>query len=111
MDNLNTHSQNSLCTTFGAEAGQALWSRFTVHYTPKHGSWLNPAEIEASLWSHECHFKLDSSRGRLPRVHDSAIHSQDLPTTPGGSRHKTAPRRQAACSRRRARSGRSGAPE
>lgn len=54
MDNLNTHSQNSLCTTFGAEEGQALWSRFTVHYTPKHGSWLNPAEIEASLWSREC---------------------------------------------------------
>ena len=54
MDNLNTHSQNSLYTTFGTEAGQSLWSRFTVHYTPKHGSWLNPAEIEASLWSREC---------------------------------------------------------
>ncbi|MCY1059586.1 hypothetical protein [Nannocystis sp. SCPEA4] len=33
------------------EAGRELWKRFTVHYTPKHGSWLNPAEIEASLWS------------------------------------------------------------
>lgn len=54
MDNLNTHSQNSLCTTFGGDIGRALWSRFTVHYTPKHGSWLNPAEIEASLWSREC---------------------------------------------------------
>jgi len=32
-----------------------LWARFTPHYTPKHGSWLNPAEIEASLWSRECH--------------------------------------------------------
>ena len=54
MDNLNTHSQNSLCTAFGGEVGRALWGRFTVHYTPKHGSWLNPAEIEASLWSREC---------------------------------------------------------
>lgn len=54
MDNLNTHCQNSLCTTFGQDAGRELWSRFTVHYTPKHGSWLNPAEIEASLWSREC---------------------------------------------------------
>ncbi|MCY1053542.1 IS630 family transposase [Nannocystis sp. SCPEA4] len=54
MDNLSTHSQNSLCTAFGDQAGRALWNRFTVHYTPKHGSWLNPAEIEASLWSREC---------------------------------------------------------
>jgi hypothetical protein len=54
MDNLNTHCQNSLCATYGGQVGRALWSRFTVHYTPKHGSWLNPAEIEASLWSREC---------------------------------------------------------
>ncbi|SFF20629.1 DDE superfamily endonuclease, partial [Nannocystis exedens] len=54
MDNLNTHRQNSLCTAFGDDAGRELWSRFTVHYTPKHGSWLNPAENEASLWSREC---------------------------------------------------------
>ena len=37
------------------QAGVGLWARFTPHYTPKHGSWLNPAEIEASLWSRECH--------------------------------------------------------
>lgn len=54
MDNLNTHRENSLCTTFGDDAGRELWGRFTVHYTPKHGSWLNPAENEASLWSREC---------------------------------------------------------
>ena len=39
----------------GSKQGAALWVRFTPHYTPKHGSWLNPAEIEASLWSRECH--------------------------------------------------------
>jgi len=54
LDNLNTHRENSLAATFGAEAGHRLWSRFTVHYTPKHGSWLNPAELEASLWSRQC---------------------------------------------------------
>jgi hypothetical protein len=37
------------------QEGAALGARFTPHYTPKHGSWLNPAEIEASLWSRECH--------------------------------------------------------
>jgi len=54
LDNLNTPQEKSLTATFGAEAGHQLWSRLTVHYTPKHGSWLNPAELEASLWSRQC---------------------------------------------------------
>lgn len=54
QDNLSTHTERSLIATFGAKAGRKLWSRFTVHYTPKHGSWLNAAEIEASLVSREC---------------------------------------------------------
>ena len=39
---------------FGAEAGDWLWNRFTVHYTPKHGSCLNQAEIAISLLSRQC---------------------------------------------------------
>jgi hypothetical protein len=54
MDNLNVHGPQSLVTALGATKGAALWARFTPHYTPKHGSWLNPAEIEASLWAREC---------------------------------------------------------
>jgi phenylalanyl-tRNA synthetase alpha subunit len=54
MDNLNTHCAKSLTDTFGLKKGRALWGRFTVHYTPKHGSWLNPAELEVSLWASEC---------------------------------------------------------
>ncbi len=54
QDNLSTHCEKSLITAFGPKRGKALWARFTVHYTPKHGSWLNPAEIEASLVSREC---------------------------------------------------------
>lgn len=54
MDNLNTHCEKSLIDTYGAFEGRRLWRRFTVHYTPKHGSWLNPAEIEVGLWSREC---------------------------------------------------------
>jgi|ERR1035437_6788550 hypothetical protein len=54
LDNLNTHCAKSLIDTFGDRDGRRLWARFTVHYTPKHGSWLNPAELEASLWSREC---------------------------------------------------------
>lgn len=55
MDNLNLHGPGSVISVLGARKGAALWQRFTPHYTPKHGSWLNPAEIEASLWSRECH--------------------------------------------------------
>jgi len=54
VDNLNTHCEKSLVERFGAREGHRLWSRFTAHYTPKHGSWLNPAEIEVGLWSREC---------------------------------------------------------
>ena len=50
MDNLNIHCRKSL-TDYG---GGAIWDRFTVHYTPKHGSWLNQAEIEISLFSRGC---------------------------------------------------------
>lgn len=54
VDNLNTHCEKSLVDHFGELAGKRLWRRFTVHYTPKHASWLNPAEMEASLVSREC---------------------------------------------------------
>jgi hypothetical protein len=55
MDNLNLHCRTAVLGVLGPLAGAALWARFTPHYTPKHGSWLNPAELEASLWSRECH--------------------------------------------------------
>jgi transposase len=54
MDNLNIHGRKSLTDYFGEKKGAALWKRFTVHYTPKHGSWLNQAEIEISLFSRQC---------------------------------------------------------
>jgi transposase len=54
MDNLNTHGRKSLVKRYGEKLGGLLWNRFTVHYTPKHGSWLNQAEIEVSLLSRQC---------------------------------------------------------
>ena len=54
QDNLNTHREASLLKAFGDREGHALWKRFTVHYTPKHASWLNVAEIEAGLVAREC---------------------------------------------------------
>ena len=54
MDNLNTHCRKSLTDAYGAEIGAEIWERFTIHYTPKHGSWLDQAEIELSLFSRQC---------------------------------------------------------
>jgi DDE superfamily endonuclease len=48
MDNLNIHCRKSLIGYYGEQEGGYLWDRLTVHYTPKHGSWLNQAEIELS---------------------------------------------------------------
>ena len=54
MDNLNIHRRKSLTDLYGAELGAEIWERFTVHYTPKHGSWLNQAEIEIGILSRQC---------------------------------------------------------
>ena len=49
MDNLNIHRRKSLTDLLGDEIGGEVWNRFTVHYTPTHGSWLNQAEIEIGI--------------------------------------------------------------
>jgi hypothetical protein len=54
MDNLSSHSRKMLTDAFGQEMGGEVWDRFTVHYTPTHGSWLNQAEIEISIFSRQC---------------------------------------------------------
>ena len=54
MDNLNIHCRKSLTDCFDEQKGGEIWERLTVHYTPKHGSWLNQAEIELSLFSRQC---------------------------------------------------------
>ena len=54
MDNLNTHTPGSLYDTFTPEVAKALWNRFEFVYTPKHGSWLNMAEIELNVLIGQC---------------------------------------------------------
>jgi len=54
MDNLNTHTPRSLYDTFTPDVAKALWDRFEFVYTPKHGSWLNIAEIELSVLHSQC---------------------------------------------------------
>jgi len=54
MDNLNTHEPGALYETFPPEKAKALWDRFEFVYTPKHGSWLNMAEIELNVLTGQC---------------------------------------------------------
>lgn len=54
MDNLNTHGIASLYEAFDPETARSLAARLEVHYTPKHGSWLNMAETELSVLSRQC---------------------------------------------------------
>jgi len=54
MDNLSSHHRKSLDDLYGPEMAAEVWDRFTVHYTPKHGSWLNQAEIEIGIFGRQC---------------------------------------------------------
>ena len=54
MDNLNTHTPGSLHEAFAPQKARALWERFEFARTPKHGSWLNMAEIEINVMVSQC---------------------------------------------------------
>ncbi len=54
MDNLNTHTTASLYLAFSPDKARDLANRLEIHYTPKHGSWLNIAEIELSVLKRQC---------------------------------------------------------
>jgi hypothetical protein len=54
MDNLNTHHKSSLYEAFEPSEAKRIADRFEIHYTPKHGSWLNMAEIELSHLNRQC---------------------------------------------------------
>jgi transposase len=54
LDNLNTHTPGALYEAFDPAEARGLLGRLEIHYTPKHGSWLNMAEIELSVLSRQC---------------------------------------------------------
>ena len=64
MDNLNTHTIGSLYEAFEPTEARRLTERLEIHYTPKHGSWLNMAETELSVLAMQC---LDR---RIPALED-----------------------------------------
>lgn len=54
MDNLNTHVIASLYKKYPAQEARSYAKRLEIHYTPKHGSWLNIAEIELNVMTKQC---------------------------------------------------------
>ena len=54
MDNLNTHTAGALYEAFAPEEARRILERLEIHYTPKHGSWLDMAEIELSVFTRQC---------------------------------------------------------
>jgi transposase len=62
MDNLNTHSPSSFYEVFAPQEARRLTEKLEIHYTPKHGSWLNMAEIELSVLARQC------LAGRIPSL-------------------------------------------
>jgi hypothetical protein len=70
MDNLNTHCISSLYEAFDPQKARELARRLEIHYTPKHGSWLNIAEIELSALSRQC---LKERVGDIDKLNDDLI--------------------------------------
>jgi len=67
MDNLNTHTPAALYEAFPPTEARRLVEKLEIHYTPKHGSWLNMAEIELSILSRQCLNRHIGSRDELER--------------------------------------------
>jgi len=65
MDQLNTHSTGSLYQAFLPSEARRLAEKLEIHHTPKHGSWLNMAEIELSILSRQCMNDYFESREKL----------------------------------------------
>ena len=75
MDNLNTHGIGSLYEAFAPAMARALAERLEIHYTPKHGSWLNMAETELSILSRQCLDRRIDDQNRL--AHEIAVWERD----------------------------------
>jgi transposase len=67
LDNLNTHRPASLYEAFAPAEARRLLEKLEIHYTPKHGSWLNVAEIELSLLARQCLDRRIASREKLAK--------------------------------------------
>jgi hypothetical protein len=70
LDNLNTHSPAALYEVFEPQEARRIVRKLEFHYTPKHGSWLNMAEIEISVLDRQC---LDRRLAEVPLVRSEVV--------------------------------------
>ena len=73
LDNLNTHRMASLYETFPAPEARRIARRLEFHHTPKHGSWLNMAEIEFSVLARACLRGRNGDEGSLEKSVDACV--------------------------------------
>ncbi|MCD4817137.1 MAG: IS630 family transposase [Candidatus Cloacimonetes bacterium] len=74
MDNYSTHSASAFYETFQPEEAKNLWDRFEFIFTPKHGSWLNVAEIELNVLQKQC---LNRRIDNIKTIQEEVLHWQD----------------------------------
>lgn len=82
LDNLNTHKIASLYEAFPAEQARELARRLKFHYTPKHGSWLNIAEIELAVLSNMCLSQRIPDKEILRREVEANVRERNLKAKP-----------------------------
>jgi hypothetical protein len=75
LDNLNTHSPAALYEIFEPQEARRIVRKLEFHYTPKHGSWLNMAEIEISVLDRQC---LDRRLAEIPKVRSEVLSWETL---------------------------------
>ena len=89
LDNLNTHRPTSLYETFPAAEARRIAKRLEFHYTPKHGSWLNMAEIEFSVLSRSCLKRRLADEGTLHREVQALVQERNAAQATINWRFKT----------------------
>ncbi len=77
QDNLNTHTPASLYEAFPPEEAKRLADKLELHYTPKHGSWLNMAECELSVLSRQCLDRRMPDKATLSREVAAWVHNRN----------------------------------
>jgi hypothetical protein len=82
MDHLNTHSPASLYAAFPPAEAKRLADRLEIHYTPKHGSWLNMAEIELSILARQCLNRRLDDRAMMEREVAAWVAARNAAATP-----------------------------
>ena len=82
LDNLNTHTTASLYEAFPPDEARAIARKLEFHYTPKHGSWLNIAEIELAVLSNRCLSPRIADEETLKREIDANVSERNAKAEP-----------------------------